>query len=78
MNLTNARSNCAVSSFVIQIVLCTCTPYRNQRVELRLCRQRVRQHKENLGWNNTAVQQNTIASVPCDDMKALADSRIQP
>ena len=62
MSLTSARSDCAVSLVVIHIVLSSPTPYRNQRVELRLCRQRVRQHKEKLGWNNTSVQPTTIAS----------------
>ena len=37
MSLTSARSDCAVSLVVIRIVLCSPTPYRNQRVELRLC-----------------------------------------
>ena len=38
MSLTSARSDCAVSGVVIRIVLCSPTPHRNQRVELRLCR----------------------------------------
>ena len=35
--LTSARSDCAVSGVVIRVVLGSPTPYRNQRVELRLC-----------------------------------------
>ena len=68
MGLTSARSECAVSGFVIRTVLCAPTQYRNQRVKLRLGRQRVRHHKEKLGWNNTSVQPTTITSLPCDDM----------
>ena len=59
MSLTSARSDCAVSGFVIRIVLCSATPHRNQRVERLMFR---RQHKEKLGWNNTSVQPITIAS----------------
>ena len=77
MGLTSARSDCAVSGVVIRIVLCSPIPYRNQRVELRLCRQRVRHHKEKLGWNNTSEQPTTIASLPCDDMWVLADIRLR-
>ena len=33
ISLTSARSDCAVQSFVIRIVLCSATPYRNHRVE---------------------------------------------
>ena len=68
VSITSARSDCAVSGVVIRIVLCAPAPCRNQRVELRLCKQGVRQHKEKLGWNNTSVQPTTIASLPCDDM----------
>ena len=68
ISLTSARSDCAVSGVEMRIVLCSPTPYRNQRVELRFCRQRVRHHKEKLVWNNTSVQPTTIASLPCDDM----------
>ena len=56
---------------MIRIVLCSPTPYRNQRVvrlmfhgqhvELKFCEQRVEQHKEKLGWNNTSVQPTTVA-----------------
>ena len=65
MGLTSVRSDCAVSGFVIRIVLCSATPYRNQRVERLMFR---RQHKEKLRWNNTSVQPITIASIPGVDM----------
>ena len=68
ISLTSARSDCAVSGVVIRIVFCSPTPYRNQRVELRLCRQRVGHHKAKLVCNNTSVQPTTITSLPCDDM----------
>ena len=68
MSLTKARSDCAVSGVVIRIVLGAPTQYRNQRVELRLCKQRVRHHKEKLVWNNTPVQPTTITSFAFDDM----------
>ena len=64
-SLTNARSDCAVSGFVIRIVLCSVTPYRNQRVERHMFR---RQHKEKIGWNNTSAQPITTASLPGVDM----------
>ena len=64
-SLTSSRSDCAVSGFVIRIVLCSPTPYRNQRVELQLFWQRVGHYKEELVWNNTSVQtdHNNIVSV---------------
>ena len=31
-------------------------PYHNQRVELRLCKQRVNNTRRNLAWNNTSAQ----------------------
>ena len=74
MSPTSARADCAVSGFVIRIVLCSATPYRNQRFERLMFR---RQHKEKIGWNNTFVQPVTVASLPGVDMQALADIRIQ-
>ena len=56
---------CTCQVSVIRIVLCSAIPYRNQRVERLMFR---RQHKEKLGWNNTSVQPNTIASLPGVDM----------
>ena len=74
LSLMSARSNCAVSGFVIRIVLCSATPYRNQRAERLMFR---RQHKKKLGWNNTSVQPITIASLLGVDMWALANIRIR-
>ena len=48
VSITSARSACAVSGVVIRIVVHVPTPCRNQRVELRLCRQRVRRPRRNL------------------------------
>ena len=31
-------------------------PYHNQRVEFRLCKQRVNNTRRNLAWNNTSAQ----------------------
>ena len=63
MSLTSARSDCAVSSFLIRSVLCSPIPHRNQRVvRLMFRRQNVEHHKKKLGWNNTSVQPTTTAS----------------
>ena len=63
VSITSARSDSAVSGVVSRIVLCAPTPYHNQRVELRLCRQRVRHHKEKLVWNNTSVRLTIVGKV---------------
>ena len=78
MGLTSARSDCAVSGVVIRIVLHSPTPYRNQRGELRVCRQRVRHStKRNMAGTTLPEQPTTIASFPCDDMWVLADIRLR-
>ena len=39
-------------------------PYHNQRIGcLMFHRQRVKRHKEKLGWNNTSAQQTAVAKV---------------
>ena len=41
-------------------------PHHNQRVELRLCRQRVmQQHQKKLAWNNTSAQWTSYREPTC-------------
>ena len=52
VSIASARSDCAVSGYVIRSVLCSPIPDGNQRVvRLMFRRQHVEQHKEKLGWN---------------------------
>ena len=63
--LTSARSDCAVSGVVMRFVLCALTPYRNQRIELRLCRERIKHHQKEtwLERHFRATDHNNILTV---------------
>ena len=62
LSLTSARSDCAVSGFVIRSVLCSPIPFRNQRVVRLMFRRQHVEQKKKLGWNNTSVQTSSLSN----------------